>query len=157
MIAQLAPFRAAEPAPRRSRARATPTPGSAADSDAASGSSGTTGDAEASDAERREAKGGDTLQSTPHRAKKKEPAAAASVDKSGLAKGESPRAPARLDTIQLVERAGEGRDLATGTAVLLILGLSVFAGVATYMVRAHGKGTSDVPTATASAAQVPAP
>ena len=151
VIAKLAPFRAAEPAPRRSRARATPAPSGATPSSGGSGDKDSDGDSEAaeeSEEEKPAAKGGgDTLHSTPHKAKKRE---------SGSGK-EKERAPVRLDTIQLVERSGEGRELSTGKAVLVILGLSVFAGVATYMVRAHGKGTSDVPAATASATQSPAP
>jgi serine/threonine-protein kinase len=151
VIAKLAPFRAAEPAPRRSRARATPAPGSASSPSSSPSSSEEASEDESEDSDSDEAAKpavkGDTLHSTPHKAKKKD---------SGSAK-EKERPPVRLDTIQLVERSGEGRDLSTGKAMLVILGLSIFAGVATYMVRAHGKGTSDVPSATASATQSPAP
>ncbi len=147
VIAKLAPFRAAEPAPRRSRARATPAPSSVTPSSSSSDEGAAAEDA--TEEKQSGAKGGgDTLHSTPHKAKKS----------SGSGSGSAKEKPAvRLDTIQLVERSGEGRDLSTGKAVLVILGLSIFAGVATYMVRAQGKGTSDVPSATASATQSPAP
>jgi len=90
-----------------------------------------------------EAPKNDTLLSTPHRAKKK----------AAEPKPEKEAPPVRMDTIALVERAE--REIPMGRALLVILGLSLFAGVATYMIRSHSR--SDVvppPSATAATTSV---
>ncbi len=77
---------------------------------------------------------GDTLHSTPKPKPKKKVA------------------PRPNDTVALVEKATIERELSTGRALVLIAGLSILAGVATYMVRAHARRSADssaVVTATA--------
>ena len=104
------------------------------------------------------ARSGDTLQSTPH----KVAPAAPDADKDKPAghtpprkkEGKSaPRKARSTDTIGLVERAGEAREISTGRALLVIGCLSIVAGLATYLVRA--KTSSPSPAATASVAAEP--
>jgi serine/threonine protein kinase len=58
----------------------------------------------------------------------------------------------RTDTIDLVERATEPTQVSTPLAVLVIVVLSLLAGVTTYAIRMRGSGASDAPgTATATA------
>ncbi len=129
VVDRLAPFRPAAPRVARTttglgRARATPTTALPA----ADGS----GTADAAAPRTR----GDTLHSgdTPMRA----PSAAPKTP------------PLRADTVALVERVTAPREMSTGTAVLLIVALSMVAGLATYVFRVSGDGTSS-PAATATA------
>lgn len=104
------------------------------------------------------ARSGDTLQSTPHKvapatpdADKDKPAGHTPPRKK---EGKSaPRKARSTDTIGLVERAGEAREISTGRALLVIGCLSIVAGLATYLVRA--KTSSPSPAATASVAAEP--
>ncbi len=104
------------------------------------------------------ARSGDTLQSTPHKvapatpdADKDKPAGHTPPRKK---EGKSAQRKARpTDTIGLVERAGEAREISTGRALLVIGCLSIVAGLATYLVRA--KTSSPSPAATASVAAEP--
>ncbi len=139
VVTALTPFRAADPAPRRTRTGLT-----------AHGTSKKEPVRDTPDDGER-AEGSGTLHSTPH--------------KKSASTGDAPREPResrdareksapkkRLDTVALVESAPEARDISTSKALLLILGLSVFAGVATYVVRSHSKASPDTAsTATASA------
>lgn len=62
--------------------------------------------------------------------------------------------PRANDTVALVEKATIEREISTGRAVVLICALSIVAGVATYMVRAHArKGGESSAVATASVEQ----
>jgi serine/threonine-protein kinase len=93
---------------------------------------------EAAEEKKSAARDGNTLRSNPKPRAKKAPA---------------PRA---NDTVALVEKATAERDISTGRAVVLICALSIVAGVATYMVRAHArKGGDSSAVATASAEQAP--
>jgi serine/threonine-protein kinase len=68
-------------------------------------------------------------------------------------KAQLPRA---NDTVALVEKATTEREISTSRAVVLICALSIVAGVATYMVRAHARRVGDSnAVATASAEQAP--
>jgi serine/threonine-protein kinase len=65
-------------------------------------------------------------------------------------------APRPNDTVALVETATTEREISTGRAVVMICALSIVAGVATYMVRAHArKGVDSSAVATASVEQSP--
>jgi len=101
---------------------------------------------------------GDTMQSGPQRAPS--PVVSdARGDAASAPRTEKPRPDLRLDTLALVERGGaEDREISAAKAALVIVGLSLFAGVATYMVRAHVQSAAEpASTVTASAAPRPAP
>jgi serine/threonine-protein kinase len=61
----------------------------------------------------------------------------------------------KTDTIALVEKATAPREISTGLALLLIVALSLVAGLATYVVRARTGAPQDPPLTTASAAARP--
>ncbi len=94
-------------------------------------------DESAADEKESAARDGNTLRSNPKPRAKKSP----------------PRA---NDTVALVEKATTEREISTGRAVVFICALSIVAGVATYMLRAHArKGGDSSAVATASAEQAP--
>jgi serine/threonine protein kinase len=105
------------------------------------------------------ARSGDTLQSTPHKVgaaakpdeDEEKPAVRAPARKKEAKS--APRKPQPTDTIGLVERASEAREISTGRALLVIGCLSIVAGLATYLVRA--KTSSPSPAATASVVAEP--
>jgi len=151
----LAPFRAA--GPRTSRAAAASAPRSAASVQPAPATH--TGTPSPSD---RRAPSGDTMQSTPQRAASSRSDAKSGPStgsaEAGASRAEKARPEPRLDTLALVERGGEDREISAAKAALVIVGLSLFAGVATYMVRAHVQSSAEpASTVTASAAARPAP
>lgn len=133
----LAPFLAAGGSDKRAvassssqRSAKTPLPASADETDE-----------EESDAEEAKtskeggARTGDTLHSTPKRKKKKAP----------LPKN---------DTVALVERATREREISTPKALVVIAAVSLFAGVATYMIRAHERRAAVIDSTTTTTATI---
>jgi len=59
----------------------------------------------------------------------------------------------RADTIALVERAGAAREVSRRTGVLIVVALSLFAGVVTWLVRAHSG--PEAPAPDTSAVEIP--
>ena len=142
---RLSPFRAAVDKPaRRSEKKPASAPTTQRDADGERAE-------EEEAAPRTNAKSGDTLHSTPHDAvvaKKDKERDKPSGKASRKARDREP-AP-RTDTVALVEKATEAREVTTSTAILVIVGFSLLAGAATYMVRAHGRSQVD-PAASATA------
>jgi serine/threonine protein kinase len=68
-----------------------------------------------------------------------------------------PAPPARADTIALVERVGKPRDVPTRVAVALVVGLSVLAGLAAYVLRAGATPTDTPAVGPTAALTAPAP
>ncbi|MEO6418491.1 MAG: protein kinase [Polyangiaceae bacterium] len=144
VIDRLAPFRTASDRVQRPRSKKEkPSTNTPAPADAEGANASPNG----------QARSGDTLQSTPHkvaaavrRDDDEKPAARAPARKK---EPKSPvRQPRPTDTIGLVERAGEAREISTGKALIVIGCLSIVAGLATYLVRA--KTSSPSPATTAS-------
>ena len=130
----LSPFRSAASSEKRTATSshgATKKKAAVVDEDATD----ETADADGVAPENAGARDGNTLSSTP-KPKPKKSAAAIRPN----------------DTVALVEKATTEREISTSRAVVFILGLSIVAGVATYMVRAHArKGGDSAVVATASA------
>lgn len=161
----LAPFRTAERRGRRAStahgARVSRPASSAAQRPEAADSDGGSAEARADDASTSAAsaddgaegagrgggRSGDTLHSAPPRKRAK----SKSDEGEPRVVGKAPR----LDTVALVERSGE-REIPLGRALLVILGLSLFTGVATYMIRSHQQSDADTETST-PAAPAPSP
>lgn len=63
---------------------------------------------------------------------------------SSRASKEPPIAPAapRADTMALLERNTKAKDISTSRALVFIVGISLFAGVATYLARSHSASSS---------------
>ncbi len=62
---------------------------------------------------------------------------------SSRASKETPIAPApRADTMALLERNTKAKDISTSKALVFIVGISLFAGVATYFARSHSASSS---------------
>jgi serine/threonine-protein kinase len=109
--------------------------------------SGEESEDESADEEKSAAQDGNTLRSNPKPRAKKSPRG------TGSLRSPTPRA---NDTVALVEKATTEREISTGRAVVFICALSIVAGVATYMLRAHArKGGDSSAVATASAEQAP--
>ncbi|MFO0670442.1 MAG: protein kinase [Polyangiaceae bacterium] len=68
--------------------------------------------------------------------------------------GEKP-APPRADTIALLERNTAAKDISTPKALLFIVGISLFAGVATYLARSHAGAGSPEPARSAELPTTP--
>ncbi|MEO8796429.1 MAG: serine/threonine-protein kinase [Polyangiaceae bacterium] len=81
------------------------------------------------------ARTGDTLHSTPKPKKKKAP----------LPKN---------DTVALVERATSEREISTSKALVVIAAVTLFAGVATYMIRAHERRAAVIDSTTTTTATI---
>jgi serine/threonine-protein kinase len=59
----------------------------------------------------------------------------------------------RADTIALVERAGAEREVSRRTGVIIVVGLSLFAGVVTWLVRTHSG--PEAPALDTTAVEIP--
>ncbi len=81
------------------------------------------------------ARTGDTLHSTPKPKKKK-------------------ALRPKNDTVALVERATSEREITTSKALVLIAAVSIFAGVATYMIRAHERRAAVIDSTTTTTATI---